>query len=469
MQEIIKDDVRRIHNASIKILERTGVAFKHPAALAHFKDKGFKTQGCVVHFSETQIQDALETCPRQFALEARNPEKSLTIGSNSPIFLPGYGAPMVMDINGINRWATMEDYDDFCKLVQTSPHINMNAWMMVQPSNMPEDTVHLDMNLSNMLFCDKPFMASAMNAQGVKDSMEMAAILWGGKKALGDKTVSASLITPLSPLQISENMTGALMESARHNQACVISSLVMAGSSGPVTLAGVLALQNAEILAGITLAQLIRPGSPVIYGSTASAMDMKSGALAVGAPELSKTVHFTAQMAKSNGLPAQSGGGFTDSLTLDAQAGVESTLALLTAARSGIHFVLNACGIIGSHIAMGFEKFMVDEEICGLVKNLLTPTEISPGAIDVDTICEVGIGGQYLTHPKTFRLCRTEFHTPGLMSRKNTDTWGKTGNKRIDQIAQDKVAQRLAAYEKPDIEPEVEKLLTRYVENRKTS
>jgi len=343
----------------------------------------------------------------------------------------------------------------------------MNGWMMVEPADMPSDTVHLDLNLSNMLLCDKPFMGSPTSRQGALDGIEMAGILWGGKENIMDKTVSVSLINSLSPLQFADEMIGSLIELARHNQACVVASLIMAGGSGPVTIDGVLALQNAEILAGVTLTQLVRPGAPVIYGSTSSAMDMKTGALSIGAPELSKNIHLVAQMARFYNLPSRSGGGLTDALCVDAQAGVESALALSTAARSGINFILHSCGILGSYIAMSFEKFLVDEEACGMILNMLKPLALTDDSIDTDVIKDVGIGGQYLTHPKTFKLCRTEFFMPTLMSRKNSDAWTKDGKKHIDQIAEDKVAQRLASYEKPDIDPKIEKQLTQYVENRK--
>jgi trimethylamine--corrinoid protein Co-methyltransferase len=318
-----------------------------------------------------------------------------------------------------------------------------------------------------MLLCDKPFMGSPVSRQGAIDGIEMAGILWGGKENITDKTVSVSLINSLSPLQFSDEMAGALIELARHNQACVIASLIMAGGSGPVTLDGVLALQNAEILAGITLAQLVRPGAPVVYGSTSSAMDMKTGALSIGAPELSKNIHLTAQMARFYNLPSRSGGSLTDALAVDAQAGAESALALSTAARSGINFILHSCGILGSYIAMSFEKFLIDEEVCGMVRNMLKPLALTDESIDINVIKEVGIGGQYLTHPKTFQLCRTEFFMPTLMSRKNPDAWMKAGKKRIDELAEDKVAQRLASYERPEIDPGIEKKLTEYVEERK--
>ncbi len=467
MQELNTQNMEKIHDAAMDLLKTTGVAFNDPEALEIFTANGHRVEGSIVYFEESDIQKALKTAPKRFTVHARNPEKSVEIGEDDFVFLPGYGAPFVMTAQGEQRQATMEDYDNFCKLIQTSPYIDMNGWMMVEPSDMPSETVHLDLNLSNMLLCDKPFMGSPVSRQGAIDGIEMAGILWGGKENIMDKTVSVSLINSLSPLQFSDEMAGALIELARHNQACVVASLIMAGGSGPVTLDGVLALQNAEILAGITLAQLVRPGAPVIYGSTSSAMDMKTGALSIGAPELSKNIQMTAQMARFYNLPSRSGGSLTDAMCADAQAGAESALALSTAARSGINFILHSCGILGSYISMSFEKFLIDEEVCGMVRNMIRPLALTDESIDIDVIKEVGIGGQYLTHPKTFKLCRTEFFMPTLMSRKNPDAWAKGGKKRIDQLAEDKVAQRLAAYEKPEIDPKVEKQLTDYVEKRK--
>ena len=153
-------------------------------------------------------------------------------------------------------------------------------------------------------------------------------------------------------------------------------------------------------------------------------MDMKSGALTIGAPELSMIASATAQMARFYNLPQpRRRRGLTDALFTDAQSGVESTIALLTAARNGINFILHAAGILGSYISMSFEKFIVDEEICGMVRHLLKPIDITDAAIDLDMIKSVGIGGQYLTHPKTFDLCRTAFFSPALNNRLNYEAW----------------------------------------------
>jgi len=469
MQELSMAQMTKIHDASMALLKNTGIVINEDEALSIFKQHGFKVEGKTVFPTEDQIRKALATAPLSFVIEARNPGKSVAIGEDNFAFFPGYGAPYIIGIDGQQREATMEDYDSFCKLIQTSKYLDMNGWMMVEPFDMPPETVHMDMMLSNMLLCDKPFMGSPASRQGALDGIEMAAILWGSKEKIMEKPVSISLINSLSPLQFSEEMAASLIELARHGQACIVASLIMAGASGPVTLAGVLALQNAEILTGITLAQLVRPGAPVVYGSTSSAMDMKTGALSIGAPELSKVVNYTAQMARFYKLPCRSGGGLTDSLYPDAQAGAESALALYTAARNGVNVILHACGILGSYIAMSFEKFLLDEEVCGMIRQMLKPITITDESIDVEMISKVGPGGQYLTQPKTFKLCRSEFFLSDLMSRKNYDSWSAAGKPKIHEVADSKVSQRLAKYEKPDIDPAIEHDLTEYVNKRKNS
>jgi trimethylamine--corrinoid protein Co-methyltransferase len=361
----------------------------------------------------------------------------------------------------------MEDYNQFCKLVDTSKYIDMNGFLMVEPSDVPSETAHLDMLLSNIVLCDKPFMGSPVSRQGAIDAIEMAGIVWEEKDEIRDQPVMISLINPLSPLQYSKEMAGALIEFARYGQPVMVATLPMAGSSGPVTLAGVLALQNAEIVAGIALAQLVSPGVPTVYGATSSPMDMRTGALSIGSPEVSMVVSATAQMARFYGLPSRSGGALTDSHFPDMQAGIESTLALTTAVRNGINFVLHSCGILGSYIAMSFEKFLIDEELCGMIRRLVKPIDLSDEAIDLETIKGVGIGGEYLTHPKTLERCRTEFFLPDLMNRQDHMGWKVAGKKRLDEAAADLLIRRLAAYQKPEIDPEIERALSRYVSQRK--
>jgi trimethylamine---corrinoid protein Co-methyltransferase len=470
MQALTAEQMTRIHEASMEILRAVGVAFNEAEALDIFARGGFRVDGKTVFITESQVQKALRTVPSRFMLTARNPEKSVAVGGDDFVFAPGYGAPFIALPDGSQREATMADYDDFCKLVQTSKAIDMNGFMMVVPGDVSAHSAHLDMLFASIVLCDKPFMGCPVSRQGARDCVEMAAIVWGGQDKLADTgPVSVSLISSQSPLQFHDAMAGALIELVRANQACVIDSLVMAGSSGPVTLSGVLALQNAEILAGITLAQLVNPGAPVLYGGLSSAMDMRTGNLAVGCPELSMVVSATAQMARFYQLPSRSGGSLTDTHVADAQAAGESALSLSTAVRSGIHFILDAAGILGSYMAMSFEKFLIDEEMCGMLHKLITPIDLADLSGDLDVIKSVGIGGQYLTQPQTLKRCRTEFYTTHFFNRQNHAGWTSAGARRIDQTAANKLAERLAAYEKPAIDPEVQAALTAYIAKNKTA
>ena len=463
MPAITQPQITKIHDASMNILSSVGVAFNDEESLNLFKENGFKIDGNTVFFSEKDVATALDSAPRSFSVNARNPAKSIQVGDAHFAMVPGYGAPFVITTDGRRRDATMEDYDNFCKLVQTSEYIDMNGFMMVEPSDIPPTTAHLDMIFSSIVLCDKPFMGSPVSKKGANDAIEMAGLVWGGKDKIKDTPVMVSLINSLSPLQFSEEMVGSLIQMARYGQACIIASLAMAGASGPIDLAGILAMQNAEILAGLTLAQLVRQGVPIIYGSTSAPMDMRTGGLSIGAPELSTLVSGTAQMARFYHLPSRSGGGLTDANIADAQAAIQSTLALFSAVSNGINFILHACGILGSFVAMSYEKFIMDEELCGMLKRIIEPIEISDESIDLAMIEEVGIGGNYLTQPKTLDLCRTAFFQPELMTVQDYDGWYGTGAMRVDERASEILNKRLANYEKPDIDPKIESELSEFV------
>lgn len=467
VQTFTKEEMSRLHDSAMEILQKVGVAFHDQEALEIFKKHGAKVDGDVVRIEEKMVSAALESAPSRFHLTARNPDRSVWIGEDDFVLVPGYGAPFVITPEGEQRLGTLEDYDNFCKLVQTSKYLDMNGFLMVEPSDLPPETAHLDMMLSSITLCDKPFMGSPLSREASLDAIEMAAIVFGGKEKIAEDPVMLPIISVLAPLQYSTEMAGSLIEFARAGQPLLVASLVMAGSSGPVTLAGVLALQNAEILAGLTLSQLVRSGVPFIYGATSCPIDMKTGALAIGAPENAMLVNATAQMARFYGLPSRSGGALTDAHYPDIQAGMESAMSLIAAIGSGINFVLHACGILGSFVEMSFEKFLADEELCGMVRKMHQPIDLSEEAIDLPMIEEVGIGGHYLTQPKTFELCRTEFFMPEIIKRQSYDSWKNTGKKRLDQEASDALVKRLDAYEKPDLDPSIEKDLKSYVEKRK--
>lgn len=414
----------RIHDVTVDLLGTVGVAFETPEALDTFQKHGVRVDGRTVFLTEREIGTALKTAPERFTLHARNPERSIEIGGGCPAFAPGYGARFI--INGDHRRpGTMSDYDHFCKLVQTSPVVDILGFMMVEPGDVAPETAHLDMIFSGMILCDRPFMGSPVSARGMADCLEMARRIWGGAAALIDYPVTLTLINPLSPLRYGDAMTGALMELVRWGQAGVISPFIVSGVTGPASPLGALALQNAEILAGLALAQMIRPGTPIVYGGNLAA----GPGLSLGDTLSWTHAARTAQMARFYGLPARCGGSLTDAHRTDLQAGVESALGMLTAAGNGVHLVLQSCGVLSALAAVSYEKFILDETLCRQVKRL-----ISPPADDLDAalgqIRTAGTGGSFEPPPGIIPLdqCRSTEPADGLMVRQPWAEWQTGGS-----------------------------------------
>jgi trimethylamine--corrinoid protein Co-methyltransferase len=296
----------------------------------------------------------------------------------------------------------------------------------------------------------------------------MAAIAWGGKENLKRQPVMAAIITASSPLKYSAEEAESIIDFSRLRQPLVITNLVMAGTSGPISLPGLLALANAEILAGLVLSQLACPGTPVVYGSISAPADMRTVVSAVGAPEAVVLSSATVQLARFYHLPCRTGGMLTNAHVPDAQAAAEGVLMMSTAVRNGANFILQACGQLGSYISMSFEKWLFDEEVCRMLRRVLTAMQITVDTIDIDTIKSVGSDGNYLTHPTTFNHCRN-LYRPLLFTRDDYIDWYAGGAKQVFEVASEMLPERLARYTKPPIDEGLEQELREYVIRRKQS
>lgn len=466
MQVFDKSELGIIHDASMEVLGKTGVRFNSSEAVDLFRRHGFRTDGVNVFFTETQVYAALKTAPSRFMIRAANPEKNVWVGEDDFVLLPTGGAPNVSAFDGRQRPATLADYHVCCQLVQTSDQLDMNGGLMVQPMDLPPKTAHLDLLLANMLMCDKAYTGLTIFRQASLDCLEMAAIAWGGRENLKQQPVMAAIINAASPLKYQSDEADALIDMARHGQAVVVTDLVMGGTSGPVSLPGLLALVNAEILAGIVLTQIAGPGTPVVYGSVSAPADMRTVTSAVGAPEAVVLASAVIQLAQYYKLPCRTGGMITNSHCMDAQAAAEGTLMMTTALRNGANFIFHACGQLGSYISMSFEKWLIDEEMCRTLRRVLTSMQVTVETIDVDTIMAVGNHGNYLLHPTTFKHCRS-LYQPDIFTRSDYTQWFNKGAKRADERAAEKLEARLAKYVKPAVDERLERELAEFVRRRK--
>ena len=421
----------RIHNHSLELLNETGIRFPNKEALDIFKHHGFKTDGEMVFFEQSDIEKALETVPEKFELHARNTNNSFLIGDDSYRMAPGYGPPFIIEKSGEMRPAVLSDTKKFCKLVQTSKALDFNSSIVAQPNDVPTKTAHLDMLLSTILFTDKPLMGSTSSKICAEQSLEMAKIIWGNT----DKPVMLNLVDSLSPLQYAEEMVDALLVYARAKQPLIIHSSCSMGSSGPITIAGSLVISNACTMAGICLTQLVNPGTPIVYGLGGSPTDMQTGGYVNASPEDAKHTAIVTALGRYYHIPCRSQGALTESFSLDYQAGMESSMMLSTAALSGAHVSLHACGTYGSMLAMSFEKFIADEDLCRAVKILMKPIEFSEDAFAMDMIKKMGTSGNYLIEPHTAKRCRSEFFIPDLNTRAIHAKWLKMEPRQMDERA----------------------------------
>ncbi|MGD8880887.1 MAG: trimethylamine methyltransferase family protein [Desulfobacterales bacterium] len=458
-----KTSLDTIHAYSLELLHDTGIRFPSEKALAIFKKHGIRVDGSMVHFEEKDIQTALKTVPAAFTIEARNPSRSIRIGETHYVLAPGYGPPFIIEPSGEKRNATLADVETFCKLVQISKVIDFNSAIVVQPNDVPAETAYLDLLMATVTLTDKPIMGSSTSEAAARDSLKLAEMIWGRL----NRPVMISLIDSLSPLQYATESVEALMVFAEASQPLIIHSACTLGSTGPITIAGSLVISNATTLAGICLAQLINPGTPIVYGLGGNPMDMRTGGYVNATPEDAKHVAMVTALGRYYNIPCRSHGSLTESFCLDYQAGMESAVMLTAAALSGVHVSLHACGTFGSMLTMSFEKFIADEDLCGAVKTLIKPVEFTQETFAMDLIKQLGTSGNYLMEDHTVSRCRDEFFIPDLSNRSIYDKWFAMEPRDITARARGILAKRLAEYEKPEMDPKLEKNLIQYVDDRK--
>ena len=450
-----------------RIVTEIGVEFMSDRALKLFAEAGQRVEDHTVFFDPDFILTQVAQAPREFDVHARNPANTVHIGGESMAFGAVYGPPFVR-AGSVRRDATMDDFRNFTRLAQSYAVLDSAGGVICEPNDTPLDSRHLDMTFALQTLTDKIYMGNVVSGVNAADTIAMGSILFGGRDAIEQNPVSISLINCNSPLRWDDRMLDALFEYAAAGQPVVLTPFILMGAMSPVTIPAAIVQQIAEALSGIALAQLIRPGTPVIFGSFLSNIDMQSGSPTFGTPESAIGLFCTGQIARYFGLPFRTGGGLTSSQLPDAQAGYEAAMTMIPTFLAGANWVMHSAGWLEGGLVAGYEKFIVDLELLQMLQVEFTPLEIDEGSLAFDAHQEVGHGGHFLGAMHTMERFRTCFYRPMLSSSENYERWMRNGSNDTAARASKIYKEKLEAYEPPPLDDAVRAELEEYVIRRRT-
>jgi trimethylamine--corrinoid protein Co-methyltransferase len=458
-------EIERIHAASMEILSEIGIKVEYGKARQLFLEAGAQVdqETSAVRIPESLLMTLLKSAPSSFTLYGNDPDVQVEVGGDSVTFA-GLGTPThILDIDtGERREVVLADVYRHIKIINALTHIH-NSQMDIWPSDIPMTTIHAEAILAWARHSRKSFGMGCYGFLPTLDMMRMMGIAAGGKEELRARPRFFTICSVNSPLQMIQMQAEGLLICAEYGQPLAMSPEAIAGSTAPATLAGLLAQQNANILAHIALAQIARPGTPVLYGTVSTITNMRLGTVALGSVETGLITAASAQLARHYGLPCRSVGGATDSNVEDYQAGFERIATLIPAVLSGVNFI--TCGgtldatMLESHLLLA-----LDDELCGMVLRMAEGIRVDDESLAMDVIRKVNFSGNYLTESHTRQHFRQEHYMPQLLVREGYDAWEKEGSRTALDRARERVHEILDNHQPVDMDPQVEAGLQEYLE-----
>lgn len=462
------DELESIHDASLKVLREIGVEVLHPEARRIMKEHGADVrEGSErVRFDGDMLLELIAHAPSQFTLHARNPEHDLTFGGNNIIFAQMGSAPNCSDVDRGRRPGNQADFRNFLKLAQVHNIIQCTGGYPVEPTDIHPSVRHLECIRDLATLTDKPFHIYSLGKERNLDGIEIARIARGiSREKLLQEPSCYTIINTNSPLKLDVPMMEGIIQMSGAGQIVIVTPFTLAGAMAPVTVAGALVLQNAEALAGIAFTQMVRKGAPVGYGGFTSNVDMKSGAPAFGTPEYMRAQLVGGQLARRYGIPYRTSNTCAAN-TVDAQAAYESVFSLWGAIQGGGNFMLHGAGWLEGGLRCSYEKTILDVDLLQMVAEFLTPLELTEDALAVEAIRDVGPGGHFFGTAHTQARYKTAFYSPILSDWRNYETWSLAGSPTAIEKANRVWKERLAAWEKPPIDPGIEEEIDAFVARR---
>ena len=462
------DQIESIHQAALEILERQGMRILSPRGRAALKAAGASVDEStlMVRMDPGMVGEALATVPSETNLIARDPSRSCRVGGRHVVFAPVAGPPSVHDAQRGKRTGNIDDFRDFVKLSQAYDVIH-TLGQMVEPTDVPIHERHLDTSFAQLTLGNKvPYFYCRGDGQ-LADCFEMLRIAHGiDATTFRSEPRCYTICNTNSPLQLDLPMTDGILNFAANGQLVIITPFTLAGAMAPITIAGALTLAHAEALFGITLSQIVRRGTPVMYGSFTSNVDMKSGSPAFGTPEYTKAAFGAGQLARRIGAPWRCSSA-TASNTADAQSVYEAQMSLWGALLGGCNFVLHAAGWLEGGLLASHEKFILDVEMLQMFAELFQPVVASSEELGIDAIAEVGPGGHFFAAAHTMQRYRDAFYMPLVSDWRNYGAWYEDGARTATERAGTVARTAIDSFQAPAMDPGTLQALTEYVDRRR--
>ena len=462
---ISKPDMQWIHAASLKILAETGIVFHSEEALTICRKHGAKVDGKTVFFPEKLVRQILESSPETFRWKARNDEQSVTVGDPREKLLlqPNSGPVFIQDLDNGRRTATIKDFANIIKLCQASDIVSLVGSFPVDPADLNPDQKHLHMMYEILKNTDKPLIGFETDGAKIRQTLEMVTIAMGQKDFLREHHCVGVAACPLSPLSYEPASCETIIEFAKQNQVIFFTAAIMAGFSGPISLFGTTILHNAEVLAGITLAQLVNPGNPVVYSIGSTVANMHNGNFIAGSPEM-MLIHLAAmQMGlEYYHLPTRSMCGMTDSKITDCQAGYETMQNLMAGILGGAHMIFECLGVLDTLMTTSYEKLMIDLEIISRLMRIQKGIDATDKEKALESIQNIGHESGYISHTDTLTNFRKRWQ-PTLSEWGTYEDWKASGSQDVAARANRQYKEILAKAPPSLIDPEVDKALQAYI------
>jgi len=443
---LTEDSIIKIDRTVIRVIEEVGFEVNSEAALNLFEEAGawVDRKERRVRLPQAKVRKLIGIAPPEVRLCGQEEKNDIYLGGNRVYTGTGGTALYIYEpTTKQKRPATLQDLKRIARLVNRLDNIHL-FMLPTYPNDLPIEQVDVNRFFAGLDNTTKHIMGGVYTLDGVKQVLRMAEMVAGSAEELVKRPLISMIGCSISPLKMDANYGDLVVEIAQRGIPLVCPAEPLCGATSPVTLAGNLVIQTADSLMGVMLTQIVKPGTPVVFGSVATNTDLTNLNYLAGSVEMGLLNAAGAQMAQFYHLPFYATGGMTDSKMLDAQSGYESAITSLLCALAGANFIHDAAGMMEFAMTACYEKFVIDSEILGMVMRAVDGIKVNDDTLAFDLIKEVGPGGNFVAARHTRRFMRREHYRPTLSDQNTREEWEAKGGKAIWQKAGEK-ARRLIA------------------------